>query len=100
MPAKAPGKPQAGTAWSPPLVGDFHALDKFGVLQFADEQGKVPPPPVAMPMPPAHPIPGARDAIDPKKNPMVSPALLKRLEEEKEKKAAMAAKKPGEAPKK
>lgn len=24
-----------GLAWSPPLVGDFHALDKFGTLVFA-----------------------------------------------------------------
>src|SRR5206468_10420546 len=23
------GKTQTGSAWSPPLVGDFHALDKF-----------------------------------------------------------------------
>lgn len=35
------GKPQTGSAWSPPLVGDFHALDKFGTLVFADEQGAV-----------------------------------------------------------
>ena len=33
------GKPQQGTAWSPPLVGDFHALDKFGTLVFGDEKG-------------------------------------------------------------
>jgi hypothetical protein len=33
------GKPQAASGWSPPLVGDFHALDKFGLLVFADEQG-------------------------------------------------------------
>lgn len=33
------GKPQNGSAWSPPLVGDFHALDKFGTLVFGDEQG-------------------------------------------------------------
>jgi hypothetical protein len=39
MPA---GKPQTGSAWSPPLVGDFHALDKFGVLVFGDEQGQLP----------------------------------------------------------
>jgi hypothetical protein len=41
MPA---GKPQWGSAWSPPLVGDFHALDKFGVLVFGDDKGN---PPVA-----------------------------------------------------
>jgi hypothetical protein len=39
MPA---GKPQQGTSWSPPMVGDFHALDKFGILVFGDEQGAVP----------------------------------------------------------
>jgi hypothetical protein len=36
------GRPQAGTAWSPPMVGDFHALDKFGILVFGDDKGKVP----------------------------------------------------------
>jgi hypothetical protein len=36
------GKTQVGTAWSPPLVGDFHALDKFGVLVFGDEKGTAP----------------------------------------------------------
>jgi hypothetical protein len=41
MPA---GKAQQGTAWSPPMVGDFHALDKFGELVFADANGVVPPP--------------------------------------------------------
>jgi hypothetical protein len=35
-------RPQSGTGWSPPLVSDFHALDKFGELIFADEKGKVP----------------------------------------------------------
>ena len=33
------GRPQAGTGWSPPMVGDFHALDKFGVLVFGDDKG-------------------------------------------------------------
>jgi hypothetical protein len=31
------GKPQEGSGWSPPLVGDFHALDKFGEVIFAGE---------------------------------------------------------------
>jgi hypothetical protein len=35
------GKPQSGSAWSPPMRGDFHALDKFGTLVFGDEQGAV-----------------------------------------------------------
>ena len=38
------GKPQQACGWSPPLVGDFHALDKFGELVFADANGAVPPP--------------------------------------------------------
>ncbi len=37
------GKPQGAAAWSPPLVGDFHALDKFGEIVFADDKGQVPP---------------------------------------------------------
>jgi hypothetical protein len=39
MPA---GKPQQASAWSPPMVGDFHALNKFGTLVFADETGVAP----------------------------------------------------------
>jgi len=36
------GKPQRAAAWSPPMVGDFHVLDKFGELAFGDEEGKIP----------------------------------------------------------
>ena len=36
------GRPQSGTGWSPPMVGDFHALDKFGVLVFGDEKAHAP----------------------------------------------------------
>ena len=36
------GRPQSGTGWSPPMVGDFHALDKFGVLVFGDDKGHAP----------------------------------------------------------
>lgn len=36
------GKGQSASGWSPPLVGDFHALDKFGALVFANEKGEVP----------------------------------------------------------
>ena len=39
------GKPQQAAGWSPPLVGDFHVLDRFGELVFGDAQGAVPPPP-------------------------------------------------------
>ena len=38
------GKPQQASGWSPPMVGDFHALDKFGDLVFGDEKGNVAPP--------------------------------------------------------
>ncbi len=38
----AKDKPQAAVAWSPPMVGDFHALDKFGEIVFADDKGEVP----------------------------------------------------------
>ena len=30
------GKPQDASGWSAPLVGDFHALDRFGVLVFGE----------------------------------------------------------------
>jgi len=35
-------RPQRASAWSPPLVGDFHALARFGQLVFGDAQGEVP----------------------------------------------------------
>ena len=41
------GQPQQASAWSPPMVGDFHALAKFGEIVFANEEGQVPPPPTA-----------------------------------------------------
>lgn len=31
---QGPGQPGEGQAFSPPLVGDFHALEKFAVLRF------------------------------------------------------------------
>jgi hypothetical protein len=40
------GKPQQASGWSPPLVGDFHKLDRFGELVFADEKGNIAPKPV------------------------------------------------------
>jgi len=36
------GHPQNGTGWSPPMVGDFHALDRFGTLVFGDDKGTAP----------------------------------------------------------
>ena len=65
MPA---GKPQAGSAWSPPMAPDFHVLDKFGEIIFGDDKGSAPAPmasPVAPSAPapsgpaPAVPVPGA-----------------------------------------
>ncbi len=38
------GKQQQASGWSPPMVGDFHALDKFGDLVFGDEKGNIPAP--------------------------------------------------------
>jgi hypothetical protein len=42
LPSKT--KKQQAAGWSPPLVGDFHKLDRFGDLVFGDEAGKAPPP--------------------------------------------------------
>jgi len=56
------GKSQTGSSWSPPLVGDFHALDKFGTLVFADEHGGIVP--VAAPVSPA-PQPAAQPSVPP-----------------------------------
>jgi hypothetical protein len=41
-------KPQIAVGWSPPLVGDFHKLDRFGQIVFGDEKGEVPAPKVAL----------------------------------------------------
>jgi hypothetical protein len=41
-------KPQVAAAWSPPLVGDFHKLDRFGEIVFGDEKGEVPAPKAAV----------------------------------------------------
>jgi hypothetical protein len=35
------GKPQQASGWAPPMVGDFHALDKFGELVFGDDKGNI-----------------------------------------------------------
>jgi hypothetical protein len=47
------GRPTLGTGWSPPMVGDFHALDRFGVLIFGDEKGQAPMAKAEAPAPPA-----------------------------------------------
>jgi hypothetical protein len=41
---QGPGKAQQASGWSPPLVGDFHALDRFGDLVFGDAKGTTMPP--------------------------------------------------------
>jgi hypothetical protein len=41
------GKAEQGSAWSPPLVPDYHALARFGQLQFGDDKGNAPAPPAA-----------------------------------------------------
>jgi Carbohydrate family 9 binding domain-like len=66
------GKPQQASGWSPPLVGDFHALDRFGELVFGDEQGNVAPPP-----PPAAMAIGTPGALDPRTE-LAKPAHGKR----------------------
>ena len=48
------GKPQQAAGWSPPLVGDFHALARFGELVFADADGKIAPPVAVVANPAAH----------------------------------------------
>jgi hypothetical protein len=35
-------KGQTALGWSPPMVGDFHKLDRFGEIVFVDEKGEVP----------------------------------------------------------
>lgn len=55
------GKPQSGTGWSPPLIGDFHALHRFGTLVFADDAGTVPGTPATLGASPAG-APGAGPA--------------------------------------
>jgi hypothetical protein len=59
-------KPQEAVAWSPPLVGDFHALDKFGDLIFADEKGNIVPPPP--PAPVGEPADGKESGKDKKRS--------------------------------
>jgi hypothetical protein len=55
------GKAQLAAAWSPPLVGDFHVLERFGQLVFVDEKGDIPPPPAP---PSAAVVKGRREALD------------------------------------
>ncbi len=67
------GKPQGAVAWSPPLVGDFHKLDRFGEVLFADEKGGVPQPEVAKVDPKADPKAGIKAALGGIQNPNPPP---------------------------
>jgi Carbohydrate family 9 binding domain-like len=68
------GKAQVGSGWSPPMVGDFHALDKFGELVFGDEKGAAPLPPATAVSAPGPAIPPAGPRLGPKGVPLHSPA--------------------------
>jgi hypothetical protein len=61
------GKGQQAAAWSPPLVGDFHVLDRFGQIVFADDKGDVPAPaaaPATAAAAKAESLKGRRQAIE------------------------------------
>ena len=61
---------QRAAAWSPPIRGDFHALDRFGALRFVD--GPSAPTKLGPITPTGHPIIDARPI-------KLDPAKLKRL---------------------
>ena len=64
------------SAWSPPLVGDFHALDKFGELVFADVQGQITPPPSTVtPDKPGQLSPALQGAVKAAPQATATPAL-------------------------
>lgn len=63
------GSPQRASAWSPPMVGDFHALNKFGELAFANEDGDLPAGTAA-----TAPVPAVAPAVAPGVAPGVAPA--------------------------
>jgi hypothetical protein len=64
------GRGQVASGWSPPLVGDFHLLDKFGELVFADDHGAVPTAAAAPLQSP--PPPGKSTAVRPQTPPNVA----------------------------
>jgi hypothetical protein len=57
------GRPQQASGWSPPMVGDFHALDRFGELVFADADGKSQAAPLPR-QPPLPPLPRLSRALE------------------------------------
>jgi len=60
MDARAADAPTRAAGWSPPRVGDFHTLNRFGRVTFGDENGAVPASPVG-----AAPAPGAGAELAP-----------------------------------
>src|SRR4051812_24616088 len=69
-------RPQIGARWSPPMGGDFHALDKSGVLIFGDDKARAPQLSAAKaPEAPAAPAPAKKDE-------KVMPAAPKKAEAE------------------
>jgi hypothetical protein len=88
------GKPQTASGWSPPMVGDFHALDKFGDLVFADDKGNTWPAagPAGKPMPmPMGLSPGGAHAMVPGAASKVNAAMIDKVIQDR--KAAEKAKK-------
>jgi hypothetical protein len=57
------GKDKLAAGWSPPMTGDFHALERFGQIVFVDEKGDIPAPPPAAPTPAAT-LKARREAIE------------------------------------
>jgi hypothetical protein len=54
------GKGHPAVAWSPPMTGDFHVLERFGSIVFVDEKGDIPAPAA----PTAATAKGRREAIE------------------------------------
>ncbi|MFH1132114.1 MAG: carbohydrate-binding family 9-like protein, partial [Pseudomonadota bacterium] len=74
-------KVSLAAAWSAPLVGDFHKLDRFGELVFGDENGKAPSNPGLMVLPPGvGRVPGAeRGPSFRVRSPMRNPSSVREL---------------------
>jgi hypothetical protein len=68
-PKDKPG--QVASGWSPPMVGDFHALARFGELGFGDDKGMLPAAAAAGAAPAAS---GTGAAVTPASSPAATPA--------------------------
>ncbi len=66
---------QEAQAWSAPMVGDFHKLDRFGTILFADEKGEVPQAAAAAPAPEEAPKDEAAEQRKAVRNKRVNAAL-------------------------